>query len=73
MKNTNIDKQCLIVQSDYTILLERKHEAFADARDFLLHFAELEKCPEHFHTYRVTRLSLWNAAALGLNSGQVIR
>lgn len=55
----------LIVQSDRTVLLETANEKFEEARDALSIFAELVKSPEHIHTYRITPLSLWNAAALG--------
>ena len=55
----------LIVQSDKTILLETASPRFEEARDCLSSFAELLKSPEHIHTYRVSPLSLWNAAALG--------
>lgn len=55
----------LIVQGDRTILLD-VHAARADeARSALIPFAELEKSPEHLHTYRITPLSLWNAASAG--------
>jgi DNA excision repair protein ERCC-3 len=66
------DIKCLVVQSDFTITLERNHTAYPYARDFLLRCAELEKCPEHLHTYRLTTLSLWNAAALGLVAKDII-
>ncbi|TXD43482.1 DEAD/DEAH box helicase [Lujinxingia vulgaris] len=55
----------LIVQSDRTVLLETANDKFEEARDALSIFAELVKSPEHIHTYRVSPLSLWNAAALG--------
>ncbi len=55
----------LIVQSDRTVLLETANDRFEEARDALSIFAELVKSPEHIHTYRVSPLSLWNAAALG--------
>ena len=55
----------MIVQSDRTVLLETANPKFEEARDVLSVFAELVKSPEHIHTYRVTPLSLWNAAALG--------
>src|SRR3954463_13847151 len=55
----------LIVQSDRSILLEVDNPHYEAARDELARFAELEKSPEHIHTYRVTPLSLWNAAAAG--------
>ena len=56
----------LIVQSDMTILLETMGPHFDTARDFLNQFAELHKSPEYLHTYGVTPLSLWNAAAAGV-------
>lgn len=56
----------LIVQSDMTVLLETMGPHFETARDFLNQFAELHKSPEYLHTYHVTPLSLWNAAAAGL-------
>ena len=62
----------LIVQSDRTLLLEVDHPAHAEARDALAQFAELEKSPEHIHTYRLTPLSLWNAAAAGLKAPAVV-
>jgi DNA excision repair protein ERCC-3 len=61
----------VIVQSDRTILLEVDNDNFVQARNALSKFAELEKSPEHIHTYRLSPLSLWNAASLGLTSEQV--
>ncbi len=61
----------LIVQSDRTILLETASEKFEEARDVLSIFAEIVKSPEHIHTYRVSPLSLWNAAALGYEPQQI--
>ncbi|WP_350349316.1 DNA repair helicase XPB [Agromyces sp. G08B096] len=55
----------LIVQSDRTVLLEVAHPLAEDARHDLAIFAELERAPEHVHTYRITRLGLWNARAAG--------
>ena len=55
----------LIVQSDRTVLLEVAHPRAEDARHDLSVFAELERAPEHIHTYRITRLGLWNARAAG--------
>ena len=55
----------LIVQSDRTVLLEVAHPDAEDARHDLAVFAELERAPEHIHTYRITRLGLWNARAAG--------
>ena len=62
----------LIVQSDRTILLTVDSPLYAEARDALASFAELQKCPEHIHTYRLTPLSLWNAAAAGHSAGEVV-
>ncbi|WP_166877593.1 MULTISPECIES: DNA repair helicase XPB [unclassified Salinibacterium] len=55
----------LIVQSDRTVLLEVAHPLASDARHDLAIFAELERAPEHIHSYRITRLGLWNARAAG--------
>ena len=55
----------LIVQSDRTVLLEVAHPLADDARHDLSVFAELERAPEHIHTYRITKLGLWNARAAG--------
>ena len=62
----------LIVQSDKTALLEVDHPDAADARHELAIFAELERAPEHIHTYRITRLGLWNARAAGHDSDFVL-
>ncbi len=62
----------VIVQSDRSILLETDGPAFEDARDALAGFAELVKSPEHIHTYRITPLSLWNAAAAGLTAQEIL-
>jgi DNA excision repair protein ERCC-3 len=62
----------MIVQSDKTILLEVDHPQHAEARDALAQFAELEKSPEHIHTYRLSPLSLWNASAGGMTADQVL-
>lgn len=62
----------LIVQSDRTILLEVDHPLHTEARDALAQFAELEKSPEHIHTYRLSPLSLWNAAAGGMDAQEVL-
>ena len=62
----------LIVQGDRTVLLEVDNPRYAEARDVLAPFAELEKSPEHIHTYRLTNLSLWNAAAAGLTAAAMI-
>jgi len=62
----------LIVQSDKTLLLEVDHAAAAEARAAIAPFAELERAPEHVHTYRVTPLALWNARAAGHDAEQVV-
>lgn len=62
----------LIVQSDKTALLEVNHPAAPDARHDLAIFAELERAPEHIHTYRITKLGLWNARAAGHDSDYVL-
>ncbi|MBM4031913.1 MAG: DEAD/DEAH box helicase [Planctomycetes bacterium] len=62
----------MIVQSDRSLLLEADNPSYADARDALARFAELEKSPEHFHTYRISPLSLWNAAAAGLSAADIL-
>ncbi|MBN1351181.1 helicase-associated domain-containing protein [candidate division KSB1 bacterium] len=62
----------LFVQSDRTILLEVNNPRFEEARDNLGLFAELEKSPEHIHTYRLTPLSLWNAASAGLSAERIL-
>ncbi len=62
----------LIVQSDRTMLLETDHPVFEAARDALAAFAEIVTSPEHYHTYRITPLSLWNAASAGLRADDVI-
>ncbi len=62
----------LVVQSDRTILLEVANPLYTEARDALARFAELEKSPEHIHTYRLSPLSLWNAAASGLSAAAIL-
>jgi len=63
----------LIVQSDHTLLLEVDGPRYADARDAIAPFAELVKSPEHIHTYRITPLSIWNAAAAGHGPNQMVQ
>ena len=62
----------LIVQSDKTLLLEVDHELADECRTAIAPFAELERAPEHVHTYRVTPLALWNARAAGHDAEQVV-
>ncbi len=62
----------LIVQSDKTLLLEVEHARADECRRAIAPFAELERAPEHVHTYRVTPLGLWNARAAGHDAEQVV-
>ncbi len=62
----------LIVQSDKTLLLEVDHPGAEAARREIAPFAELERAPEHVHTYRITPLGLWNARAAGHDAEQVV-
>ncbi|WP_166986839.1 DNA repair helicase XPB [Canibacter zhoujuaniae] len=62
----------LIVQSDNTVLLETYHPQAGAAREALAVFAELERAPEHIHTYRITRLGLWNARAAGHDAEEIL-
>ena len=62
----------LIVQSDKTVLLEVTHPDAPKARAALAPFAELERAPEHIHTYRITPLALWNARAAGFDAEQAV-
>jgi DNA excision repair protein ERCC-3 len=61
-----------IVQGDRSVLVEVDNPKYAAARDALAPFAELEKSPEHIHTYRISNLSLWNAAAAGFTAAEVL-
>jgi DNA excision repair protein ERCC-3 len=63
----------LIVQSDRTLLLDVHAAQAEEARSAIIPFAELEKSPEHIHTYRVTPLSLWNAASAGYSPDDIVR
>lgn len=62
----------LIIQSDKSVLLEVNNPLYEAARDELSRFAELEKSPEYIHTYRITPLSLWNAAAAGVKAENIV-
>jgi DNA excision repair protein ERCC-3 len=62
----------IFVQPDRSILVETFNPRYAEARDAIAPFAELEKSPEHIHTYRISNLSLWNAAAAGFTARQMI-
>src|SRR3954452_4959827 len=61
-----------IIQGDRTVLVEVDNPKYAEARDALAPFAELEESPEHIHTYRLSPLSLWNAAAAGMNADPMV-
>ena len=71
-QGTNAFDGPLIVQSDKTVLLEIDHPKAEEARAALAPFAELERAPEHIHTYRITPLALWNARAAGHDAEQVV-
>ncbi len=62
----------LTVQSDRTILLEAAHPLYDEMRDLVASFAQLEQSLRHLHLYRMTRLSLWNAAAAGLTADRLL-
>ena len=62
----------LIVQGDFTVLLEVASPAHAEVRGRLLAFADLVKSPEHIHTYRITPLSIWNACAAGVRVERIV-
>lgn len=62
----------LIVQGDSTILLEVHNEKFEEARADISPFCELEKSPEHIHTYKISPLSLWNGASAGINGDEIL-
>jgi len=63
---------CVIVQSNMEVLLNVDSELHHEARDAIAPFTELVKSPEHFHTYSISHLSLWNAASTGLTAGDVL-
>ncbi len=62
----------LVVQSDMTILLEVNSPLYEEVRDAIAPFAEIIKTPEHIHSYRISPISLWNAASAGLQPDEVI-
>ena len=69
---SGLESKPLIVQSDKTLLLEVDNPAFKEARALIAQFAELEKSPEYLHTYRITPLSLWNAASIDVKADAII-
>ncbi|QYR23682.1 DEAD/DEAH box helicase [Paenibacillus sp. sptzw28] len=62
----------LIVQADFTVLLDDRHRDADAARETLCRFADLSKRPGDIHTYRMTPLSIWNAASAGMSAGEII-
>ncbi|NOZ12211.1 MAG: DEAD/DEAH box helicase [Acidobacteria bacterium] len=62
----------LIIQSDRTVLAEVQNPAYPEVRGFLGSFSEMVKSPEYIHTYRITPISLWNAAACGVRYGEIV-
>lgn len=62
----------LIVQGDRTLLLDVHAPLANECRNDLIPFAELERSPEHLHTYRLTPLSLWNATSAGLTPDDAV-
>ena len=71
-ENQRVSAGPLIVQSDKTLLLETAHPEALECRKAIAPFAELERAPEHIHTYRLTALGLWNARAAGHDAETVI-
>src|SRR6056297_2299144 len=72
MENSQPEVGPLIVQGDNSILLDVHNPQAEEARADLGLFAELEKSPEHMHTYRITPLSLWNAASAGYGTEEIL-
>ena len=62
----------IIVQSNLEIMVEVDAPSYEAARDAIAPFTELVKSPEHLHTYKISHLSLWNAASTGLRAPEVI-
>jgi DNA excision repair protein ERCC-3 len=62
----------IIIQSDKTLLVEVNNNLYEEVRDQISRFAELEKSPEYIHTYKISPLSLWNAASSGMTSEKII-
>lgn len=71
MVGTAVNEKPVIVQRDGSILLEVGGPYYEEARDALARFAELVKSPEYVHTYRLSPLSLWNAAATGMSAREI--
>jgi DNA excision repair protein ERCC-3 len=73
MKMDGLQDKPLMIQHDFTVLLEVNHPRFEQVRSELSAFADLIKSPAHLHTYRITPLSLWNAAASGVQAEGILR
>ncbi|MBL8755640.1 MAG: DEAD/DEAH box helicase [Planctomycetes bacterium] len=71
-RRATVTEPPLIVQTDRTVLLETQHPDYEAARDRLARFAELEKSPQYVHFYKITPVSIWNAAALGERAEDVL-
>ncbi len=67
-----MEDRAAIVQGDRSVLVEVDHPGYDVARRHLARFAELEKSPEHVHTYRLGDLALWNAAAAGMTADEIL-
>jgi len=67
------DEQGRPLRGDDGNPLTEEHPRFAEARDALARFAELEKSPDYLHTYRITPVSVWNAAAVGVDADEIER
>ncbi|MEK3915325.1 DNA repair helicase XPB [Paenibacillus sp. FSL H7-0331] len=65
-------KKPLVVQNDFTVLLEARHPDSEQVRIVLTRFADLVKTPGAIHTYRMSALSLWNAAAAGMTTAEIV-
>ena len=72
VQRPDMEARPLIAQSDQSLLLDAHASGFDEARAELSAFATLEKSPEHFHTYRLDSLSLWNAASAGLSADAIV-
>jgi DNA excision repair protein ERCC-3 len=72
MITVTMSSKPMIIQGDGTILLEVDSDSYSECRDWLSRFAELVKTPEHIHTYKITPIAIWNAAASGLKSQKVL-
>ncbi|MDB5052544.1 MAG: helicase [Bacilli bacterium] len=66
------EKKPLLLQNDFTIWLEANHPDFEAVRQHLNQFADLVKSPSYIHTYKMSALSLWNAAAMGIRLGEIL-